>query len=341
MIASPDRRPFDDVRLLVATLPSGDTSAAIIARSRQAELTKPAGSLGRLEDIAVWLATWGGGRAIAVNRPLAAVFAGAHGVAARGVSAYPSTVNAQMLANFSQGGAAINQLCKTFDISLRVFDLAVDIPTGDICDGPAMSERDCAANMAFGMEALAGEPDLLCLGDMGIGNTTAAAAIYAALWGGGATAWVGAGTGVDADGLARKTNAVETALATHSGHLGDPLAVLARLGGREIAAIAGAILAARHQRVPVILDGYVTTAAAAVLHALRPDALDHCLAAHCSAEKAHANVLERLGLKPLLSLDMRLGEASGAALAVSIVRGAAALHSGMATFAEAGVSGCL
>lgn len=338
MTTSPDRRPFDDVRQLIATLPPGEEAAALAARDRQAELTKPAGSLGRLEDIAVWLAAWSGGRGVGVKRPQAAIFAGAHGVAARGVSAYPSSVNAQMLANFSQGGAAINQLCKAFDISLRVFDLAVDIPTGDICDGPAMSERDCAANIAFGMEALAGEPDLLCVGDMGIGNTTSAAAIYAALWGGGAAEWVGAGTGVDGAGLKRKVDAVDRALATHRGHLGDPLAVLARLGGREIAAIAGAILAARHQRVPVILDGYVTTAAAAVLHALRPDALDHCLAAHCSAEKAHANVLQRLKLKALLSLDLRLGEASGAALAVSIVKAAAAVHTGMATFAEARVS---
>lgn len=331
-------RPFDDVRALVAAMPLADEAARSAAMARDKELTKPTGSLGRLEELAFWLAAWSGGRGVAVERPLMAIFAAAHGVTKRGVSAFPAAVNAQMMANFSEGGAAINQLCKAFDIGLRVFDLAVDVPTADFCEAPAMSERDCAANMAFGMEALANEPDLLCVGEMGIGNTTAAAAIYAALYGGPASEWVGAGTGVDGDGLKRKADAVETALACHRGHLGDPLDILARLGGREIAAIAGAILAARHQRVPVLLDGFVTTAAAAILHALRADALDHCVAAHCSAEQAHARVLEKLGLRPLLRLDMRLGEGSGAALAVNLLRGAAATHTGMATFGEAKVS---
>lgn len=335
---TPTNRPFDDVRALVAALPEGDAIALQKVRAREAELTKPAGSLGRLEEIAEWLAMWGGGRGVVVKRPMVAIFAGAHGVAARGVSAFPSAVNGQMLANFSNGGAAINQLCKAFDIGLRVFDLAVEVPTADFCEEPAMSERDCAANIAFGMEALAGESDLLCLGEMGIGNTTSAAAIYAALWGGGADAWVGNGTGIDAAGKERKRSAVNLALSTHRGHLDDPLEILARLGGREIAAIMGAIIAARHQRVPVLLDGYVTTAAAALLHRLRPNALDHCMAAHCSAEQAHSDVLVRLKLRPLLTLDLRLGEATGAALAVNLVRAAAATHNGMATFAQAQVS---
>jgi nicotinate-nucleotide--dimethylbenzimidazole phosphoribosyltransferase len=173
---------------------------------------------------------------------------------------------------------------------------------------------------------------------MGIGNTTAAAAIYAALYGGDAARFVGRGTGVDDTGLARKVSAVKDALAHHATNLGDPIEVLRRLGGREIAAIAGAILAARLRRVPVVLDGYVVTAAAAVLHAANPAAIDHCVAGHCSAEGAHGEVLERLGLKPLISLGLRLGEGTGAALAMSVVKAAAACQSGMATFSSAGVA---
>jgi nicotinate-nucleotide--dimethylbenzimidazole phosphoribosyltransferase len=189
------------------------------------------------------------------------------------------------------------------------------------------------------MEALAAQPDLLCLGEMGIGNTTVAAAIYHALFGGAPEDWVGRGTGVDDAGLQRKAAAVRAAVARHRDHLGDPLEVLRRLGGREIAAMAGAILAARLQRVPVVLDGFVVCSAAAVLHALDPSALDHCVAGHVSAENAHAEALRRLGKAPLLNLGMRLGEGTGAALAVGIVRAAVACHNGMATFAEAGVAG--
>jgi len=220
-----------------------------------------------------------------------------------------------------------------------VFELALAIPTRDITQAPALDEKDCAATMAFGMESLADGADLLALGEMGIGNTTIAAAIYNGLYGGRAADWAGRGTGVDDAGLARKIAAVEAAVTLHREHLGDPLEVLRRLGGREIAAIAGAILAARIQRVPVLLDGFVVCAAAAVLQALDDRALDHCLAAHVSAEGAHAEVLRRLGKRPLIDLGMRLGEGSGAALAVAIVKAAVACHNGMATFAEAGVAG--
>jgi nicotinate-nucleotide--dimethylbenzimidazole phosphoribosyltransferase len=204
---------------------------------------------------------------------------------------------------------------------------------------PALEEAECAATFAYGMEAVAGGADLLCLGEMGIGNTTAAAAIYFALYGGRAEDWAGRGTGVDDAGLARKTAAVTRAVTLHAAHLRDPLEILRRLGGREIAAIAGAIVAARMERVPVIFDGYVATAAAAILHAMDASALDHCMAGHVSAEGAHAEALRRLGKKPLLDLGMRLGEGSGAALAAGLVKAAAACHSGMATFAEAGVAG--
>ena len=331
--------PFDDIRGLIATMPGPDEAAVRAVRARDRELTKPAGSLGRLEWLVEWLAAWQGKAPPTVERPLVAVFAASHGVAERDVSAYPPEVNRQMLENFSAGGAAINQICATFNLGFKVFDLALDLPTADIVEGAAMDERACVATMAFGMEAVAGGVDLLGVGEMGIGNTTIAAAIYAALFGGPADGWVGRGTGVDEAGLARKVAVVEAALERHRDHLHDPLEVLRRLGGREVAAMAGAILAARLQRIPVVLDGYVATAAAAVLHALAPSALDHCVAGHLSAEGAHREVLERLGKIPLLALGMRLGEASGAALAMALVRAATACHAGMATFEQAGVAG--
>ncbi len=330
--------PFDDIRALLANMPDVDDKALSVAREREAQLTKPAGSLGRLEEIAEFMAAWQGG-APHVDNPLVAVFAGNHGVVAKGVSAFPASVTEAMVANFQAGGAAINQICKTFDISLKVYELALSQPTGDITEGPALDERACAATMAFGMEALAGAPDLLVLGEMGIGNTTIAAAIYCALFGGEPEDWVGRGAGVDDSGLKRKADAVRAALERHKGHLDDPLEVLRRLGGREIAAMAGAILGARHQRTPVLLDGFVVCSAAAVLHALEPSALDHCLAGHVSAESAHVRALRELNKAPLLSLGMRLGEGSGAALAVGVVKAAVACHNGMATFAEAGVAG--
>jgi nicotinate-nucleotide--dimethylbenzimidazole phosphoribosyltransferase len=332
-------RPFDDIRALVGAMPKPDKAALAAVRAREAELTKPTGSLGRLEEIAEWLAAWQGAARPHVDAPLVAVFAGNHGVVAHGVSPFPPSVTQAMVANFSSGGAAINQICKTFDISLKVFELALERPTGDITQEPALDEKACAATMAFGMEALASKPDLLCVGEMGIGNTTVAAAIYHALYGGKAEDWVGRGTGVDDAGLRRKADAVRAAVARHREHLGDPLEVLRRVGGREIAAMAGAILAARLQRTPVLLDGFVVCSAAAVLHALDASALDHCLAAHVSAESAHAEALRRLGKAPLVDLGMRLGEGSGAALAVGIVRCAVACHNGMATFADAGVAG--
>jgi nicotinate-nucleotide--dimethylbenzimidazole phosphoribosyltransferase len=329
--------PFDDIRRLVRDLPGPDLQAAAAVRERNAQLTKPEGSLGRLEEIAEWLAAWQGDARPAVTRPLVAIFATNHGVAARGVSAFPQAVTRQMVENFAAGGAAINQLCIAYDLGLKVFELALDHPTPDIAVEDAFDERACAATIAFGMEAIAGGIDLLSLGEMGIANTTVAAAIYHALYGETADAWVGRGTGVDNAGLARKADAVALAVA-RLGTGRDPLEVLRRAGGREIAAMAGAILAARMEHVPVIIDGFVATAAAALLHAMRSDAIDHCVFAHRSAEAAHGAVLRRLGKEPLLDLGLRLGEGTGAALGAGIVKAAAALHSGMATFGQAGVS---
>lgn len=332
-------QPFDSVRNLIATMPAADEAAAGAVRARDGELTKPAGSLGRLEDIARWMAAWQGKPSPTADRPLVAVFAANHGVTARGVSAYPQEVTRQMVENFAAGGAAVNQLALQIGAGLKVFDLALDMPTPDIAEAAALTETECAATMAFGMEAIAGGADLLCLGEMGIGNTTVAAALSCALFGGDPADWVGPGTGVDKDGLDRKRQAVADAIAFHGQALGDPLEALRRVGGRELAAMAGAILAARHQRIPVLLDGYVATAAAAVLYRLDPAALDHCLAGHRSAEPAHHRLLDAIGKKPLLDLGMRLGEGSGAVLAAGIVKAAVATHTGMATFTQAGVSG--
>lgn len=319
-------------------LPGADSDAVAAVRARDGKLTKPAGSLGKLEGIAEWLAAWTG-RPPAVTRPLVAVFAGNHGVTAQGVSPFPSAVTAQMVENFAAGGAAINQICIAHDLGLKVFDLALDMPTNDITQEAAMDERTCAATMAFGMESIAGGTDLLCIGEMGIGNTTIAACIYHALFGGDAEDWAGAGTGSDEAGIKRKADAIRKAVALHKDHLKDPFELLRRLGGREIAAMAGAILAARVERIPVIIDGFVATSAAAVLKAASSDALDHCVIGHVSAEKAHIKAVMELDMEPLLDLGMRLGEGTGAALAAGIVKSAALCHSGMATFEEAGVSG--
>jgi nicotinate-nucleotide--dimethylbenzimidazole phosphoribosyltransferase len=305
--------------------------------ARQAQLTKPPGSLGRLENLVAWLARWQE-HPPRLDRVDVLVFAGNHGVTAQGVSAYPAEVTIQMVANFSAGGAAINQLARAAGASLRVIALSLEQPTADFTMAPAMPESEFLDALSAGYRAVPQQSDLVCLGEMGIGNTTAAAAIAAALFGGGGTRWAGRGTGVDDRGLARKRTAIDAAIANHAGLLGDPLMVAAAFGGRELAAIMGAALAARRMRIPVLLDGFVSTAAVAPLQKLRADALDHAAAGHVSAEAAHRTLLEELGLTPLLDLGMRLGEGSGAAVAVQVLRAALVCHTGMATFAEAGVA---
>ena len=331
--------PFEDFRAL-ARAPAPDHADALAAtRGREAALTKPPGSLGRLEALAEWLTAVTGAAPPRVDHPRVVIFAASHGVADEGVSAYPASVNAQMLAGFREGTAAINQLCGAGGIGLSVFDLAVDVPSGNIArDDAFASERDTAATMAFGLEAIAGGVDCLGLGEMGIGNTTVAAAVYAALWGGGGEAWCGAGTGVAGETLRTKISTVDSAVARLDGAR-DPLEILRRVGGRDIAAMLGAILGARSQNVPVVIDGFVATASAALAHAMAPEAISHCLFAHRSAEAGHGAALSRLGATPLLDLGMRLGEGTGAALAIPVLRAAATCHAGMATFADAGVDG--
>jgi nicotinate-nucleotide--dimethylbenzimidazole phosphoribosyltransferase len=329
---------FHELRARLRQLPPADDAAAAAAGERERRLTKPEGALGRLETLCLWLAAWQGREPARLERVQALVFAGNHGVVGHGVSAYPAAVTAQMVANFEAGGAAINQLCGLARAGLSVIALDLERPTADFCEAPAMSEADCLNAFNRGLAAVGEDVDLLCVGEMGIGNTTAAAALAAGLFGGPGANWAGPGTGLDGAGVRRKAAIIDRALERHREARGDPPELLRRLGGREIAALAGAILAAREKRVPVLLDGFVTGAAAAVLHALEPAALAHVQAAHLSAEPGHRLLLERLGLQPLLELGMRLGEASGAALAVLLCRAALACHTGMATFEEAAVS---
>jgi nicotinate-nucleotide--dimethylbenzimidazole phosphoribosyltransferase len=330
---------LDDIRAFCRDLPEGDSRAAEAAARRQQALTKPPGSLGRLEDLAIWLARWQGREMPRLDHVTIAVFAGNHGVVSRRVSAYPAEVTAQMVANFSHGGAAINQIAKIAGAELRVVPIELERPTRDFTIASAMDEGEFLRAVDIGYGTVPEQCDLLALGEMGIANTTTAAMLCAALLGGGAARWVGRGTGVDDEGLSRKRAAIEAALDFHRAMSGDPMAVAAGLGGRELAAIAGAVLAARRRRIPVLLDGFVATAAILPLARLDPKILDHCCAGHVSAEAGHRALLQALRLEPLLDLGMRLGEASGAGVAILLLRAALACHNGMATFAEAGVSG--
>lgn len=321
---------------LLMQAPDADAQAYKGAQDRNSQLTKPPGALGRLEDLAIWYASWRGTDRPQMQAPQIVIFAGNHGVCAQGVSAFPAEVTVQMVANFEHGGAAINQLAKAFGAKMDVFALELDRPTADFTFAPAMSEAECVAALQTGWDAVDASADLLVTGEMGIGNTTPAAALGAALFGGTGADWVGRGTGVDDAGLANKARVVNEGLALHASR--DPLEVLRCLGGRELAAMAGAIAAARAHRIPVILDGFICCAAASVLEKSHGGALDHCVAGHLSAEGAHRKMLDGLGKEPLLSLGLRLGEGSGGAAAIGVLKAAVACHSGMATFAEAGVS---
>jgi nicotinate-nucleotide--dimethylbenzimidazole phosphoribosyltransferase len=330
------------IAALIANLPAADQAARAKALAREPMLTKPAGALGRLEELAAWLATWQGQHPGTVEAPHCVVFAGNHGVAAQGVSAYPPEVTVQMVANFQANGAAINQLCCANGIVLSVVALDLDHPTADFTQAPALDETAFVAAFGAGLRAAAKAAeaggDVLCLGEMGIGNTTAAAAVCHALFGGTASGWTGPGTGVEGEALSNKARVVAQGVALHKSAASDALDLLRRLGGRELVAIAGAVVGARLNRMVVVLDGFICTASAAPLEALVPGALDHCVVAHKSQEPGHALLFAHLKKEPLLDLGLRLGEASGAATAVPILRAAAACHAGMATFSQAGVA---
>ncbi len=331
-----EARTFKDVEALLGALSAFDSAAAEAARARQALLTKPPGALGRLEDIAEFMAGWRGTPLPRIDRAQALVFAGNHGVCAQGVNPFPQAVTAQMVANFEAGGAAINQLCAVAGADLTVVPLDLDTPTADFTEAPALSEPACVQAMAVGAAAVDRSADVLLLGEMGIGNSTVAAALAHALFGGEAADWTGPGTGADASGVALKAQVVAKGVARHHGL--PPLGLLAALGGREQAALCGAVLAARAARIPVLLDGYICTSAVAPLLAAERTSLAHCLVAHVSAEPGHRRLLSQMQFDPLLDFGLRLGEGTGAALALGLLRGALACHVGMATFAEAGVA---
>lgn len=329
---------MSDFRALLVTMPEPFDSAIEAARERNGQLTKPPGALGRLEELAIWYCGWRGEAQARVGSPQVIVFAGNHGVTAQGVSAFPPEVTAQMVANFEQGGAAVNQIAAVVGARMDVHAMHLDVPTADITRGPAMTEGEFVESLTVGWTAVDPRADLLVVGEMGIGNTTCAAAIALALHGGEAKDWTGRGTGLEDQALGHKARVVARAVEVNAGCGRDGLEVLRSLGGRELAAMAGAMARARDLRIPLVLDGFICTAAAACLEAVRPGILDHAVAGHVSAEPGHVKLLKYLGKEPLLTLGLRLGEASGGALAVAVLKAALACHSGMATFAEAGVS---
>jgi nicotinate-nucleotide--dimethylbenzimidazole phosphoribosyltransferase len=337
-----------------------DASIRALADARQARLTKPPGSLGLLEEIASRVAAAQRTLEPRVDSRAVLVFAGDHGVTAEGVSPYPSEVTAQMVANFLAGGGAINAIAGTIGADVLVVDVGVatEIPgpvdtpgllrrriaagSRNFAREPAMSEEEAIAAIAVGIEAAfdaaAAGAEILVLGEMGIGNTTAASAIAVSLTGRPAAEVTGRGTGVDDEALGRKAAVVERAVILHAASLGTPLGVLASVGGFEIGAICGATLGAAARGVMVAVDGFISTAGVALAAGLAPDAVGYLIAGHRSAEPGHAALLEHLGLEPILDLRMRLGEGTGAALAVPVVAAAVAAFREMATFESAGVS---
>ena len=330
----------DHINEILADLPSPNTDMQRAAADRQSQLTKPPGSLGKLEHIAAWMAAWQGQVKPTIAHGQCLIFAGNHGVVAKGVSPFPAEVTQQMVWNFEAGGAAINQLCREAELHLKVTALDLDTPTGDLSTGPAMRDDEVIAAMNAGAAAIDDQCDYMIVGEMGIGNTTSAAALSMGRFGGDAEGWTGPGTGLDAEGVARKVAVIEAAHALHGRKNDNPVSLLAAYGGRELAAIAGAVLAARMRSIPVLLDGFISSAAAAALTAGdNLAALDHCEISHMSQEPGHLRLAVALRKQPIVDLKMRLGEGSGAAVATLIVRAALATHNGMATFAEAGVSG--
>lgn len=300
-------------------------------------MTKPPGSLGRLEELALRVGLIQENAMPSIGSKAMVIFCASHGVAEEGVSAYPAEVTRQMMANFRAGGAAINVLCRNFGIQPVIVDAGVDEPTRNFTREPAMTREETLAAIEAGQRH-SEIADIIGAGEMGIANTTAAAALLCALAGVDPAEAAGRGTGLDNAGLERKIDALRRALRLHQPDPGDPLGVLAALGGREIAAIVGLILAAAENRKTVVLDGFISCSAALVVRGLRPEALNNVLFAHRSAERGHRIMLEALDARPLLDLDMRLGEGSGAALGIAIVEAAVKLYREMATFSSAGVS---
>lgn len=330
---------IDDIKQAAISAVKPNLAAQMLATERQDQLTKPQGSLGKLEDIAIWLASWQGREKPKLDQVDTLIFAGNHGVAERGVSLFPAEVTAQMVGNFTADGAAINQLCKLNGANLKVIAIDLDKPTEDFTQAAAMTEDEFLHAVNLGANAVSDDADMISLGEMGIGNTTSASAIALALFGGTPEDWAGKGTGLNDEMVQKKAEIINQAVELHEAHIADPIEVLRRLGGRELVAIFGATLAARAKNIPILLDGFICCAAIAPLFALNENALSIAIAGHQSSEQAHGRLLAKLGLEPILKLDMRLGEGSGAAVALQVIRSAVVTHNGMATFAEAQVSG--
>jgi len=327
---------FNDIINFFDNLPDVDQNCIDNVRLRDKDLLKPKNSLGRLEDLVEWCSGWQARYPPSAENNMVAIFASTHGVTSNAISPYPISVTEEMVNSFKSGYAAINQICKINDTGLQVFDLAIENPTGDISKEEAMSEKDCISSILYGREAIASSPDILCLGEMGIGNTTIASCMCVALYGGNVSDWVGSGTGADEEMIERKIKVIEKALKLHKNR--NPLEILRCMGGREFAAIFGAIMASRFERVPVILDGFPVCAAAAIMHKISPGSIDHCIVGHLSGEKGHHKLLENIEKKPILDLNMKLGEASGAAISLQILITAINIHNQMATFDEAKVT---
>lgn len=333
-----------------------DRAAIAAATLRQTQLTKPAGALGQLEAIAIQLAGLQGREQPQIERPWLSLFAGDHGVVAEGISAFPQAVTAQMLHNFVAGGAAVSVLAKAQNIPLEVvdlgtIDLSLELPgvrhlrlgagTANFAHGPAMTVGQCQSALAAGRDAVlraqAAGSDVFLAGEMGIGNTTAATALACALSEATPAQLVGPGTGLDQAGVAHKQAVIERALALHGAHLAEPFEALRRVGGFELAALTGAYLACAQSGIPALVDGFICSAAALCALRLNPACGPWLLFAHAGAEPGHKALLATLNAQPLLDLGLRLGEGSGAALALPLVKLACQLHAGMATFQQAAV----
>jgi len=328
----------DGLQSALRDLPSPDDRAAATVRERATRVLRPRDALARLDEIAAWLAGWQRTERPHVEAPSAIVFVADHGVAAEGISAYPVEVTGEMLRALRSGAATASVMARTLGVDLSIVDVGVGRPSADLLHEPALTEARFRRCFEAGRRAVRKlDTDLLVLGEMGIGNTTAAAAVCASLFGGPAEEWTGRGTGIDEAGFARKVSVVDAAR-QRAGEQTEPLEILRQLGGADLVAVAGAATEARLRSIPLVLDGFVVTAACASLEAARPGALDHCLAGHCSGESGHRPLLDKLGKVPLLDLGLRLGEGTGALAAVPLVRLAAACVNDVATFEEWGLS---
>lgn len=311
--------PFEDIRALIDGMPAAEQAARDDMRAFIGPSRNVLRSLGRMDEALIWLAGWQGRINLAIERPLIAVFVGAHEVAKEVLQQDPIQGAKNRATLMTSGPAGVRGIASSYGAAFKVFEFGLEYPAADMTKAASLSERDCAAAIAFGMEVVAEGADVLVLGDCGFGSATAAAGIARGLYGGQTEYWAGGRSDV----APRRIAAIDAAAKLHAQSLSDPLDVLRCFGGRDLAGLAGAIIAARHQRIPVILDGFVVCAAAAVLHKLNPNALDHCLAGHVSAEPAHGALLERLELTPLLDLGIGVGDGTGASLAMGALKAAA------------------